>query len=243
MRLMKKFFCLLFTLLFAVGTVLATEQDIDAAMNEYCDNIQTSIRNNLYYRGHESAEVLVSFEVNPDGTITNINIDKSGGEAFDKAVTDAIQKVSPYKPFPEGANLSYIRMQSQFKHVVRKIQNVEQRMAIIPVNPTPQEQASIDQYNESINKIVYNKMPTYFGYIPQEAMIELKISSDGSIKSCKLLRTSGVEDYDKKIEDTYSRIKLPAFPSNLQTLKELTFKFVLYRSINSNPMNGIPVFR
>ena len=239
---MKKIFCLVLMIFLGISlSFAATEQEIDNAMAQYYKTIQENIKKNIQYNSTESTDAIVSYEITPEGNIVNIRIDKSGGDAYDKALITAIQKSSPYKPYPEGANFSSVTLQSQFKHIVQKTQ--EYHIGLIPQTPTSQEDMAIKEYNNKVSQIVYDKMPTYFGYLPQEAKIEIKIHSDGTVKYVNLIMSSGIEEYDKKIIDTCSKLKFPPFSQELSRLQDLKFSFVLYRNMKSAPLNNVRIFR
>ena len=147
---MKKILSIVAILFLLTNFGFANEVDINAFMDGYGKDVQKSIKENLNYKGEENTMATVTYQINPDGSVSDIKIEKSGGEAYDKAVIKGVHKGTPSKPFPKEINLAYITMTSGFQHKVERYQTA--RMSIMPVEPTADMQRAYKQYMEKVSK-------------------------------------------------------------------------------------------
>ena len=129
-------------------------------------------------------------------------------------------------------------MTSGFQHRVQK--SLSARMSIMPVEPPAQAQEAYKKYIDKVNKYIFDRIPTIYSHIPQEPVISCIILKDGTIKDFKILQSSGIEEYDKKIIDTYSNMKLDAFPQELSIYEELPYTVRIYSQIRRTPSLGVP---
>ena len=246
---MKKLIFILSFLLMFANFGFADEVDVDSFMKKYNDEIQNSIKANFKYDGDENATASVSYKINSDGTITDIKVEQSGGEEMDKALIEAVEKSAPFKPFPQELNLSSIRITSGFKHTVHKYQSPsigyqETRMAILPVEPPAEVQKLYKNYIGDLQKYIFNKIPTTYSYIPKEPVIKCTVTKNGTLKDVKLLQSSGLEEYDKKIIEVFSTTQYKPFPPELsQYSEEIPFQLRVYKQIRTNPSFGNPYYR
>ncbi len=96
---------LLLILLLLANICYADEIDINAYMEQYSKEVQQKIKANFSYKGEESATASVSYQINPDGSVEDIKVEKSGGADMDEVLINAVKKSAPFKPFPEDLNL------------------------------------------------------------------------------------------------------------------------------------------
>ena len=227
-------------LLITCNTVRSEDIDINAFVNKYGQEVQNIIKSNLKYTGSENAISSVTYKIHPDGSVTDIKLDRSSGTDFDKAVIEAVQKSAPFKPFPKGINLADIVMTSGFQHKVEKVQSA--RMSIMPVEPSEAVQQVYKQYIDKVSKYIFDRIPTTYNYIPQEPVIKCKILKDGTLTDFQVAETSGIAEYDRKIVETYSGMKVAPFPKELSMYAELPFSVRMYRQYRTRPVMGTPGF-
>lgn len=235
---MKKILTALAIVFLLTNFSFADEADFNAFMNSYGKSVQQSIKDNLNYKGEDNTSATVTYQINPDGSVSDIKIEKSGGEAYDKAVINAVQKASPFKPFPKEINLAYITMTSGFQHKVERYQTA--RMSIMPVEPTAEMQTAYKQYMEKVSKSMFERTPTVYNYIPREPQIKCKITKDGYVKDFEVSQSSGIEEYDRKIVETFSGMRFQPFPSELSMYDELPFSMKIYKQMRTVPAFGNP---
>ena len=246
---MKKLIGLLFVLIFGFLSVNAEETDPNEFVKDYGKYVQKIIKSNLNYKGEESASVVISYEINPDGTVENITLEEKSGTPFDEAVISAVEKSAPFKAFPEDLNISSISMKSGFQHVVQRYQTtvpvnqtgIKQpsqltRIALTPVQPPFEVQQAYNAYTHRLNKFFFDRIPTVYNYVPKEPKIKCIILKDGTIKSVEIEQSSGIDEYDKKLVETYSKLKVEPFPSILaEYFSEIPYSATMIRQFRSNP--------
>ena len=250
---MKKLFITLLLLIFTGLSVNAEDINLVEFMKNYNEYIQQTVKNNLKYSGEENAQAIVSYEVNSDGTVSNIKLDEKSGTPFDDAVLSAVEKSVPFKPIPKDFNISSVKFTSGFQHIVHKYrqplnhsgittQNKYARMAITPVEIPDEVQQAYREYNSRINKYLFDRIPTTYSYIPKEPVIKCTILKDGTLKDVQMERTSGIEEYDKKIIDTFSKLKVEPIPDILlQYYDEIPFSATVLRQFRKTPMPSGPL--
>lgn len=234
-------FTILYTTAFMlILTNIAFAEEIDANkfVEQYGKEVQSLIRSNLNYKGDENAVTAVNYTINPDGSVTDIKLEQASGTNFDKAVIEAVQKSAPFKPFPKELNISNITMTSGFQHIVQK--SLSARMSIMPIEPPAQAQEAYKKYMDNVNKYIFDRIPTIYSHIPQEPVISCTILKDGTITNFKILQSSGIEEYDKKIIETYSKMRLEPFPEELNIYEELPYSVRIYSQIRRTPSLGVP---
>lgn len=235
---MKKLLSVIASLFLLTNLSFANEIDFNAFMDSYGKEVQKSIKENLDYKGEDNTMTTVTYQINPDGSVTDIKIEKSGGQAYDNAVINAVQKASPFKPFPKEINLAYITMTSGFQHKVERYQTA--RMSIMPVEPTADMQASYKLYMEKVSKYIFERTPTTYNYIPKEPQIKCKITKDGYVKDFEVAQSSGIPEYDRKIVETFSGMRFQPFPPELSMYDELPFSMRIYKQMRTVPAFGNP---
>lgn len=240
---MKKFLQLVLLIWLLTGFAFAEDFDVNKFVDEYGKEVQSTIKSNLKYTGAEDAISAVSYKVHPDGSVSDIEVKQSNGTNFDKAVIEAVQKSAPFKPFPKESNLANIEMTSSFQHKVQRYQTA--RMSIIPVEPSAESQQAYKKYMEKVSKQIFDRIPTVYSYIPNEPVIKCVILKDGTITDLQLEESSGIEEYDKKIIDTYTNMKLLPFPAELSMYDKLPYSGRIYRQFRLVPTIGNPnyIFR
>lgn len=238
--MVKKILLIAGLLLFFVNFASAEEFDIDKFMEQYGDYVQNLIKSNLKYDGEEMADTTISYRVNYDGSITNIKLVKASGTKFDEAVISAVEKSAPLKPFPENSNLVSIDGTCEFHHVVRTYKSA--RIAIKTVEPDAATQKAYKDYTDKVSKYMFDRIPTIFSYIPQEPVIECIILKDGTIKNLHIQKTSGIEEYDKKIIEVYTGMKVQPFPPELNSYEEIPFSLRMYKQYRERPILGNPSY-
>ena len=236
--MIKKILFIFGLLLITCNTVLSAEVDINAFVNKYGQEVQNIIKSNLHYTGTENATSAVTYKIHPDGSVTDIKLEQESGTGFDKAVIEAVQKSAPFKPFPKEINLSDITMTSGFQHKVEKYRSA--RMSIMPVEPSAQTQEAYKKYMSEVGKYIFDRIPTVYSYIPQEPVIKCTILKDGTITNVQIAETSGIEEKEKKIIETYTGMKVAPFPDELSMYEELPYSARVYRQLRSRPTLGVP---
>lgn len=242
---MKKFICFLLLLICINLAVNAENCDPNEFIKEYGPYVQKIIKNNLHYKGDENATATVSYYINNDGSVTDIELVEKSGTGFDEALIQAVQKSAPFKPFPEELNISSVRLTSQFQHAVYKYQapvNIKSenqqyvRMGILPVEPPAEAQNAYNDYVKKIGKYLFDRIPTTYSYVPKEPVLKCIIKKDGTLKDVTLERTSGIEEYDKKIIETYSNMKIQPFPPELSKYyEEIPYSATMIRQFRTSP--------
>lgn len=241
--MVKKILLIAGLLLFFVNFACAEEFDIDKFLEQYNEYVQKLIESNLKYEGEENAETTISYRVNYDGSITNIKLIKASGTKYDEAVISAVEKSAPLKPFPENSNLLSIDGACEFHHVVRNYKTA--RIYVKTTEPDTAAQKAYKDYTDKVSKYMFDRIPTIFSYIPQEPVIECVILKDGTIKNLRIQKTSGIEEYDKKIIEVYTGMKVQPFPPELNSYEEIPFSLRMYKQYRERPILGNPnyIFR
>lgn len=240
---------LLLIVFLLTNIAFANETDVNAYMEQYSKEVQQKIKANFSYKGEESATASVSYQINPDGSIEDIKIEQSGGTDMDEVLINAVKKSAPFKPFPEDLNLSSVRMTTGFQHVVHKYQSPQipayqnTRMAILPVEPSAETQKVHKEYMSKLQKYMFDRIPTTYNYIPKEPIIKGKVTKNGTVKDVQLTQSSGIEEYDRKILETFSKIQYYPFPAELSQYEELPFQMRVYKQIRTNSGFGNPNYR
>ena len=224
--------------LILTNIAFAAEIDVNTFVNTYGQEVQNIIKSNLHYTGTENATSAVTYKIHPDGSVTDIKLEQESGTDFDKAVIEAVQKSAPFKPFPKEINLTDITMTSGFQHKVQKYRSA--RMSIMPVEPSAQTQEAYKQYMSEVSKYIFDRIPTVYSYIPQEPVIKCTILKDGTIKNVEVTKSSGIEEYDKKIVETYTGMKVSPFPDDLKMYDELPYSATVLRQFRKSPTLGAP---
>ena len=218
---MKKILYFVLFLLFTTNICFASDVDLNKFVNEYGQEVQNIIKSNLNYNGTENATTAVNYIINNDGSVSDIKLSQPS-----------------VKPFPKDIQILNIKMTSGFQHRVQK--SLSARMSIMPVEPPAQAQEAYKKYIDKVNKYIFDRIPTIYSHIPQEPVISCIILKDGTIKDFKILQSSGIEEYDKKIIETYSNMKLDAFPQELSIYEELPYTVRIYSQIRRTPSLGVP---
>lgn len=86
----------------------------------------------------------------------------------------------------------------------------------------------------------FDRIPTIYSYIPQEPVIKCTILKDGTIKNVEVTKSSEIEEYDKKIIETYTGMKVSPFPEELKMYKELPYSATVLRQFRRTPALGNP---
>lgn len=241
--MLKKIIQLLIFVGLLTNLAFADDFDVNKFVDEYGKEVQNIVKSNLKYTGPEDAVSAVSYTIHPDGSVTDIQVKQASGTNFDKAVLEAVQKSAPFKPFPKESNLANIVMTSGFQHKVQRYQTA--RMSIMPVEPSAESQQVYKKYMEKVGKQIFDRIPTVYSYIPNEPIIKCVILKDGTITNLQLEESSGIKEYDQKIIDTYTYMKLPPFPAELSMYDKLPYSVRIYRQFRSVPTMGNPnyIFR
>ena len=237
---------LLLVLLLLANICYADEIDVNAYMEQYSKEVQQIIKANFKYNGEESATASVSYRINPDGSVEDIKVEKSGGADMDEVLINAVKKSAPFKPFPEDLNLSSVRMTTGFQHVVHKYQSPNYqnaRMAILPVQPSAETQKAHQEYMDKLNKYIFDRIPTTYNHIPNEPSVRCKVTKYGTLKDIKITQSSGLEEYDRKLIETFSKIQYKPFPAELNQYEELPFSMKVYKQIRTNRGFDNPYYR
>lgn len=235
---MKKFICYMLFLLMGINCVSADNFDVNKFVDEYGQEVQSIIKSNLNYKGTENATSSVSYTIHPDGSVTDIKLEQKSGTGLDRAVVEAVQKSAPFKPFPKEVNLANIVMTSGFQHKVEKFRSA--RMSIMPVEPPAEVQEAYKKYIDRVSKYMFDRIPTIYSYIPQEPVIKCTILKDGTIKNVEVTKSSGIEEYDKKIIETYAGMKVSPFPEELKMYEELPYSATVLRQFRKSQTLGAP---
>lgn len=235
---MKKFICYMLFLLMGINCVSAENFDVNKFVDEYGKEVQNIVKSNLQYTGTKDATSVVSYKIHPDGSVTDIKLEQKSGTDFDNAVIEAVQKSAPFKPFPKESNLADIILTSGFQHRVQKYQSA--RMSIMPVEPPAEVQEAYKKYIDRVSKYMFDRIPTIYSYIPQEPVIKCTILKDGTIKNVEVTKSSGIEEYDKKIIETYTGMKVSPFPEELKMYEELPYSATVLRQFRRTPALGNP---
>lgn len=235
---MKKFICYVLFLFMGFNCVSADDFDVNKFVDEYGKEVQSIVKSNLKYTGSEDATSAVSYTIHPDGSVTDIQVKQASGTNFDKAVIEAVQKSAPFKPFPKESNLANIIMTSGFQHKVQRYQTA--RMSIMPVEPPEEVKQAYKKYMSKVSDYLFDRIPTIYSYIPQEPVIKCVITKDGTIKNVEVTKSSGIEEYDKKIIETYAGMKVSPFPDELKMYEELPYSATVLRQFRKSPTLGSP---
>lgn len=235
---MKKFIFCMLLLLISFNCVSADDFDVNKFVDEYGKEVQSIIKSNLKYAGTEDAVSAVSYTINPDGSVTDIKVKQASGTNFDKAVIEAVQKSAPFKPFPKESNLANIVMTNGFQHKVQRYQTA--RMSIMPVEPPEEVKQAYQKYIRKVSDYLFDRIPTVYSYIPQEPVMKCIITKDGIIKNVELTKSSGIEEYDRKIIETYTGMKVYPFPEELKIYEELPYSATVLRQFRRSPTLGAP---
>lgn len=236
--MLKKFIQLLIFVGLLTNLAFADDFDVNKFVDEYGKEVQNIVKSNLKYTGPEDAVSAVSYTIHPDGSVTDIQVKQASGTNFDKAVIEAVQKSAPFKPFPKESNLANIGMTSGFQHKVQRYQTA--RMSIMPVEPPEEVKQAYQKYMHKVSDYLFDRIPTIYSYIPQEPVMKCIIAKDGTIKNVEITQSSGIEEYDKKIIQTYTGMKVSPFPEELKIYEELPYSATLLRQFRRSPILGSP---
>lgn len=236
--MLKKIIQLLIFVGLLTNFAFADEFDVNKFVDEYGKEVQNIVKSNLKYTGPEDAVSAVSYTIHPDGSVTDIQVKQASGTNFDKAVIEAVQKSAPFKPFPKESNLANIVMTSGFQHKVQRYQTA--RMSIMPVEPPEEVKQAYQKYMQKVSNYLFDRIPTIYSYIPQEPVMKCIITKDGTIKNVELTQSSGIEEYDKKIIQTYTGMKVSPFPEELKMYEELPYSATVLRQFKRRPTLGSP---
>ena len=89
--MIKKIIYILILLFTINNFAFADDFDVNKFVDEYGKEVQNIVKSNLKYTGPEDAVSAVSYTIQPDGSVTDIQVKQASGTNFDKAVIEAVQ--------------------------------------------------------------------------------------------------------------------------------------------------------
>lgn len=243
-------FMLIASILFVQNTSFASEP---YAETFYTNAIKQKIDLNwvIPHDGNWKSAV-VSFTVNPDGSISNVSIQRSAGkenasqnesnERFDKSVVTAIYKSVPFEQsvnFNKPVNVQFffspIFTTANVIHnqALSKTVNVSNRSAYINFT---------DYTNTLQDKINNNWKPKKIIKKEKHAIARVVIDKDGSLSDFYILKSSRHKKFDRDIYDAIAKsVPFNTFPANIDAPNtEIQLKFDYERT--NSPVDGSPIY-
>lgn len=207
--------------------VLAKEQYTN---DFYVDTIKKKIEKN-WVIPHDATgkSAVVSFKVNPDGSVADVSILRSANnERFDKSAVEAVYKAIPIESsddINEPINIQYffspvfVSATEVHDKSQSNIVNVSNRTAYI----------NFTDYTDGLqNKLNANWKPKTLAK-EKSAIASVQISKDGSLDNYYILKSSRSKKFDRDILDTIATsVPYDSFPAGINapnTDIQLTFKY------------------
>ena len=228
---MKKFLYFVLVSILSFCSVLASDTSTYNSEQKYNYELKKAIYNNWEYKGKESVSAEAGFTILKNGFITDIDIKKTGNDALDESILDAITKTSPFKPFPPEIKYESLDITLAFNYTYTANYTANNSQTI--------NQRAIDlaykQYFYKAKTLIYNKFPTSYSWLTDSIVIDVTVASNGTIKRIDILDSSGSKRYDANVVKKLMNIRLPAFPPTLPE-KELTFTFDVNKNTRFYPI-------
>lgn len=221
---MVKKVVLLFTLVlyfaFVQSTVMAQDQ---YNRSVYLNNLQKKIESNwLTPRKSIGKSAIISFIVNRDGSISNVEVLRSSRDLqFDESVMNAICKSAPFGPLANDENTFSVQFYfsptyTSMTTAADKRQLFDSSNATFNVaNKSTNTSADIDftNYTDSLQKKINSNWATKDLKTSIEAMADIKINKDGSLDNVELLKSSSKRKVDNEVLDAISKsVPIDALP-------------------------------
>ena len=218
---------LILCFIFIQNTTFAQEQ---YAQNFYINSIQKKIERNWMLPLEATGKsAVLSFTVNTDGSVSNVNILRSSGDyKFDKSVVASVYKPvlfeSPIK-IDEPINIQFFF--SPIFTSATIINNQNQSNIVNIANKSPY--INFSDYTDNLqNKINSNWNPKTLAK-EKSAMASIKISKDGSLNDFYIIKSSRNKKFDRDIMDSIAKsVPMDAFPDEINapsTDVQLTFNY------------------
>lgn len=209
--MMKKIallFMLVLNIVFVQNTVQAQgEYDKDL----YMTNIQKKIEANWIIPSKSTGKsAVISILLDQDGFVTDAEILRtSNDDAFDKSAIDAVFKPRSFGPLVNGKNT--LNIQFFFSPIFTSMTTVDDTKQILNpknsnivnvANTTPNTDLT-DYTSNLVNQIYSNWNPKSKKH-EREAIADIKIGKDGTLKNISLIKSSNNCAFNKQILDTIS---------------------------------------
>lgn len=243
MNMIKKIILLamlIFNIALTQNPAFAQEQ---YTKNFYISTIQQKVE--LNWGRPENAEgksAVISFVINTDGSVSDVNILRSSGsEVFDKSAFEAIYKATP---FAHAYNFnSPVTVEFFFSPIFTVANAIHEKSSSDVVNVSNQS-AYIDfsDYTNNLqDKINTNWKPKTLAK-EKNAIASMNIGKDGSLGNFYIVKSSRNKKFDRDVLDAIaSSVPLDVFPSDIEasnTDVQLVFDYKRSKS----PKDGKPVY-
>lgn len=229
---------LLLNFVFIQNNVFAQVQN---PKNVYLDNLHTKIVSNWLVPAYsKDKSTVISFTVNNEGTISNVQMERSSGDDdFDQSAVAAIYKSDSFGPFVYSGNM--LNLQFFFSPVFTDVIEVGAISQLFdPSNPRviniADKYINFDDYAENLqNKITPNWNPKSLKS-HRSALISVKVDKDGTLDSMEVLKSSNKKKFDYEVLDSVMRsVPLDPLPDNLQAdYKNILLNFSYQRTRDEN---------
>ncbi|MDD3437065.1 MAG: TonB family protein [Candidatus Gastranaerophilales bacterium] len=237
--MMKKvvlLFVFVINFMFVQNNVFAQEQ---FPQDFYLDRIQKKVGLNWLEPLNSSGKsAILSFSVNQNGTVSNMQVFRSSGDVhFDESVVAAVYKAAPFEQFP---NQKKVNIQFFFSPILLSITPVSDKEQSNIVNVADKNvYIDFSEYTDNLqNKINANWKPKK-SKKDLTAIANITISQDGSLDKFSILKSSRSRKFDRSVLDAISNsVPMDTFPAWVKapcTDVQLTFN----RKYNKNDKNAV----
>lgn len=210
---------------------------------DYRENLQRKVELNwIVPPKSEDKSAIISFTINKDGTISNVEILRnSGSKEFDENALDAIYKANPFSPLADNENAINVKFffSPVFTSLTTNFASIDSL-----INPesniikVTNENPNIDLTAYAVNlqdKINSNWNPSKQKK-QRNAIISISVDKDGTIENMKIQKSSDKKKFDNEILDSImNSVPLDPLPDDLKAeSKNIQLNFVYEKTKDKN---------
>lgn len=209
---------------------------------DYAKSVQDEVRRNWQGAKEEFSNLVVALTVNSDGTVSNLNLEKTSGfHRYDLAALTAVEKAQPFARFPFNCRKTVpmrLRFESHppVEHVYELPLSVERVVfeacehiasAVRPMPPSSQPDVDFGPYMAGLQRRIHEKVVGVSVAENTRAVALLRIQASGEVSSVKLLTRSLNRQFDENVLSAMRNVALRPLPKGAPADIDVQFTFDL----------------